>query len=137
MSYSPSIVRRDRGGAAGRPGAAANEPFSASPPLLGYTLALGHRRFQVKPIAFWAPIGPIAPEFPAAPKPAPLGDSAADAPQPRRDRGAWLVPNQARASRNAAVIDASLRALQASLDRVEAHQTIVVNGLAENYDAKA
>lgn len=76
------------------------------------------------------------------PKPSPINDTPNLA--PARDRGARLDPrgswpgaNQAAVIRNAATIDATLRELQASLDRVESHQTVALNGLVETYDAKA
>jgi murein DD-endopeptidase MepM/ murein hydrolase activator NlpD len=77
-----------------------------------------------------------APEqLPTIVKPSPIGEPAVRIPT-RGDRGAWLAP-QTRAARNTAAIDSSLRALQDSLDLVEARQTAAVNGLAETYDAKA
>jgi murein DD-endopeptidase MepM/ murein hydrolase activator NlpD len=74
-----------------------------------------------------------------APKPSPINDTPAMAPLPERGarflpRTSWPGATQAEVLRNAAIIEASLRALQSSLDRVDAHQTLALTGLAETYD---
>jgi murein DD-endopeptidase MepM/ murein hydrolase activator NlpD len=75
-------------------------------------------------------------------KPSPISDTVILVPPPEREARleSRALPSFARRvalHKNGAGIEAKLAQLQDSLDRVEADQTILLNGLEENYDAKA
>lgn len=109
--------------------------------------ALESRAASLSGVPDPAPVKPAKPPIPAAPaevspippKPSPINDTPNPAPLP--DRGArrtsWPGATQTAVVKNAAAIETVLRDLRASLDRVESHQTTMLNGLAETYDLKA
>ena len=75
-------------------------------------------------------------------KPSPINDTVILVPPPDREarlesRALPTVASRVSTSKNGAGVEASLAQLQDSLDRVEARQASMLNGLEESFDAKA
>src|SRR6266508_3709000 len=75
-------------------------------------------------------------------KPSPINDTVILVPPPDREarlesRSLPTVASRVSTSKNGAGVEASLAQLQDSLDRVEARQASMLNGLEESFDAKA